>query len=228
MQDGARVLRGRELSEFKSESNYTSNAGRLTIFPKRSVLRVGMLLRKSRVAEEVRNQLLNIEEVATKEQKMNRIEREQQITTNIGKAIAAGDVMALAKYSTELTALKNEHIKEVQPKVDGYNEFLEKADNLTFRQTAQLLGLPERKLIRYLEDNRYVYRDNGFILPYADRRLDGYFSVKRANSDFWQQTLITPAGLDYLRRKVAPKVRTLMVPMAPVARTRRRKMANVH
>lgn len=38
-----------------------SNSG-LKIFPRRAILRVGMLLRDSNVAKEIRNQLLNIEE----------------------------------------------------------------------------------------------------------------------------------------------------------------------
>jgi phage antirepressor YoqD-like protein len=210
-EDGVRILRGSELSAFKSESGYRSHAGQLTVFPKRSILRIGMLLRKSPIAQEVRNQLLNVEEAATKEMKLDRIQREQLITVNMGKAIANGDIQALAKFSAELSALKNEHIAENKPKVDGYNAFLSKADNMTFRQAAQLLRLPERKLIRYLEENRYLYRSENTILPYANYRLDGYFAVRKAGHGYWHQTLITPTGLEYLRQRVAPAIRAQLI-----------------
>ncbi|MES9699870.1 hypothetical protein ABWK42_22005 [Bacillus sp. JJ927] len=55
---GAHVVTMRNGDEYKFSSN--SNG----LFPKRAILRVGMLLRDSEVAEEVRTQLLNTEENA--------------------------------------------------------------------------------------------------------------------------------------------------------------------
>ena len=48
----------------------------MKFFPKRAVLRVGMLLRDSEVAKEVRTQLLNTFEHATPEERVNEIDRE--------------------------------------------------------------------------------------------------------------------------------------------------------
>lgn len=48
----------------------------LKIFPRRAILRIGMLLRDSEIAKEVRTQLLNIEEKVTPEVKIQDIEEE--------------------------------------------------------------------------------------------------------------------------------------------------------
>lgn len=49
------------------------------LFPKRAILRVGMLLRDSEVAKEVRTQLLNIEEHTAAEVKTYEIDYEQEV-----------------------------------------------------------------------------------------------------------------------------------------------------
>jgi len=59
--DGMRVLKGKELSEFKAESQIESRAGSLTIIPRRAILRLGMLIEKSEIAKQVRTYLLDVE-----------------------------------------------------------------------------------------------------------------------------------------------------------------------
>jgi hypothetical protein len=65
--DGLKVLRGEELTCFKQVANISKRARAFTIIPRRAVLRIGMLLRDSKVAKTVRDYLLNVEEVARKE-----------------------------------------------------------------------------------------------------------------------------------------------------------------
>jgi phage antirepressor YoqD-like protein len=60
--DGLEVLTGSRLSAFKTESGYTSRAGSLTLIPRRAILRLGMLLRDSRIAQQVRTYLLDSEQ----------------------------------------------------------------------------------------------------------------------------------------------------------------------
>ncbi|UAL53503.1 hypothetical protein [Metabacillus dongyingensis] len=81
LSDGYHTLRGKELV-YKFNLHTSSGNGYMTldngmqiayapngIFPKRAILRVGMLLRDSEVAKEVRTQLLNIEEKASEIEK---------------------------------------------------------------------------------------------------------------------------------------------------------------
>ncbi|ABK85515.1 hypothetical protein BF32_112 [Bacillus thuringiensis] len=58
------------------------------IFTKRAILRIGMLLRDSEVAKEVRTQLLNIEENTATEIKTYEIDHETELHTKLVRAIA--------------------------------------------------------------------------------------------------------------------------------------------
>ncbi|WP_242479850.1 hypothetical protein [Bacillus cereus group sp. N21] len=79
------------------------------LFPKRAILRVGMLLRDSEVAKEVRTQLLNIEENSKQEVKTQEIDKEMTLEMNIGRAISKGDYVAVAIAVKELEDYKNRH-----------------------------------------------------------------------------------------------------------------------
>lgn len=88
--DGMAVLKGEEFKEFannicdlQSEGNknydkdaITSKTRSLTILPKRSLLRVGMILTNNFMATKVRNYLLNIEEKTEFDRKSWAIQRE--------------------------------------------------------------------------------------------------------------------------------------------------------
>ena len=85
-----------------------------TLFPRRAILRVGMLLRDSKVAKEVRTQLLNIEEKTTKEVKLQDINEEQKLALELGMAMASGDVNAIAIATGNMMAFKNRHIDKLK------------------------------------------------------------------------------------------------------------------
>ncbi|MCE7035051.1 phage antirepressor KilAC domain-containing protein [Bacillus cereus] len=89
-----------------------NNRGSL-VFPKRAILRVGMLLRDSEVAKEVRSQLLNIEEKAQEVAPTiltADIDHETKLITAVGIAAAECDVIAYGKALKELEAWKNRHV----------------------------------------------------------------------------------------------------------------------
>mgnify|MGYP000009517514 FL=1 len=128
--DGMKVVKYKDLSNLQYESLKTSK-GKVTfifkdgnildfptrgqkVFPRRAILRVGMLLRDSDVAKEVRNQLLNIEEKTSTETKIEDIEEEQKLMLSVGMAVASGDANAVAIASANLVAFKNRHIEKLQ------------------------------------------------------------------------------------------------------------------
>ena len=69
--DGLKVLRGSEITEFarsfEDPANFSNKTRSLILIPRRALLRIGMLLRDSAVAKQVREYLLNVEEVARKD-----------------------------------------------------------------------------------------------------------------------------------------------------------------
>ena len=86
------------------------NAG-ITCFSKRAILRIGMLLRDSPVAKEVRTQLLNVFKHSTAGQKTFEIDEEDRLMLKI---LHADDkekiVMALSDYKN----YKNRYIKKIE------------------------------------------------------------------------------------------------------------------
>lgn len=70
--------KGKSIVTFDNGNKMEIPSRGLKLFPKRAILRVGMLLRDSEVAKEVRTQLLNIEEKAPNEVKTGDIEKEQE------------------------------------------------------------------------------------------------------------------------------------------------------
>ena len=108
------------------------------LFTRRSILRVGMLLRDSVIAKEVRTQLLNIEEKTSDDVKIQDITEEQSLMLAVGMAFASGDLNAFATASTNLVAFKNRHIKQLQ----ADNEKLEN-DNIAL--AGDILEWSDRK-----------------------------------------------------------------------------------
>ncbi|ACK88099.1 gp48 [Bacillus cereus AH820] len=108
-EDGYSVLLGRDVVDsLKSKNNLKeiqTKPGKYTvtfssgeelsvanrhnaIFTKRAILRVGLLLKGSEIAKEVRTQLLNIEEHTSTEVKTYEIDYEQDLHLKLGQAIA--------------------------------------------------------------------------------------------------------------------------------------------
>ena len=92
----------------------------VNLFPKRAILRIGMLLRDSQIAKEIRTRLLDIihdvEQSApeiinnvTKE-----ITQEQQIYLRLGLAVDEGNIDEILKANAELNQLKNKRITELE------------------------------------------------------------------------------------------------------------------
>lgn len=85
-----------------------------TLFPKRAILRVGMLLRDSSVAREIRTQLLNVEEHSTDKQRTAELDEEQRLQLEMGMAIATGSIETISFAVGKMFAYKNRYIEKVE------------------------------------------------------------------------------------------------------------------
>ena len=83
-------------------------------FSKRAVLRIGMLLRDSQIAKEVRTQLLNVFEHSSDEQKTIEIDNEQELFMRFAKAAIEGEKEDLLFAAQEVFQYKNRHIAKLQ------------------------------------------------------------------------------------------------------------------
>lgn len=85
-------------------------------FPRRAILRMGMLLRDSKVVKEVRTQLLNIEEKADTSIKTQDIDEEERLLMNIAKAYASGDSLKIMQATSEYSAYQKRCLIECEEK----------------------------------------------------------------------------------------------------------------
>lgn len=161
----------------------------IRVFPKRAILRMGMLLRDSPVAKEVRTQLLNITENVEKENPellTKEIETEQGLYMNIGKAFATGDLMEFAKATKELTDYQNRHIIELENKnkeLSAEKEILA-ADILKWSDRASA-----NKLIRTLSG--YLRKSFGetYGIIYKELLYKYHINIKARGDKPWIQHL---------------------------------------
>lgn len=138
---------GKTIFTFANGNELTVPNRGLKVFPRRAILRVGMLLRDSEVAKEVRTQLLNIEEKTSTEIKTEDIEEEQKLMLSVGMAVASGDANAVAIASANLVAFKNRHIEKLQNDNKALaGEILSWSDrkklNAGVRKLAAVTGIP--------------------------------------------------------------------------------------
>lgn len=84
------------------------------MFPKRAILRIGMLLRDSAIAQEVRTQLLNTVEHVDPQITVREIENEQNILGEMALAFADGDIQGFAQAAMKYSAYQNRHIAELE------------------------------------------------------------------------------------------------------------------
>lgn len=101
---------------FKIDENtiITINNCGIKCFPKRAVLRMGMLLRDSRVAKEVRNQLLNTFEHATMEQRTYEITEEKRLLCDVVEGIVNEKSADAVTSLTEYVKYKNRYIAKIE------------------------------------------------------------------------------------------------------------------
>lgn len=100
-------------------------------------------------------------------------------------------------------------LKEQAPKVDFYDTFVSSDKYTGLRVTAKELGVPEREFVKFLIDEKYLYRTpSKQLLPYAKKGNEGLFEVKDyyTRSDFVKpQVFFTPQGKQFFHKKLIEK-----------------------
>ena len=149
--NGYKVLNGDELSSLKKLCQIKSRARSLATFTKRTVLNVGMLLRDSEIAKEVRSRLLD---VAHDSEKGNgnmtiideEISEEKQLMLDRMEAEFNGDFDKVCEVNAKLFALKNKRIKELEDEVESIT-----THSLTIEESSDVIN----RLIRMIAVKEY-------------------------------------------------------------------------
>lgn len=209
--NGYKTLEKDDLKEFKgglgnpTTLKYVSALG---IFLRRTILDVGMLLRDSEVAKEIRTQLLNMsEDESVIQETINNIDKEKLLALDVIYATDDNSrILALSKLNT----YKDEQRKKIE---DERDQAIIKVENITksdatygIREAKNNIGCGEKKFTTYLVDNKYCYRTgkNNKLKPYAHYTLEPtrYFTeitqLDRLQNPH-NQMVLTIDGLEYFR-----------------------------
>jgi phage antirepressor YoqD-like protein len=153
------------------------------VFPKRAILRIGMLLRDSEIAREVRSQLLNIEEAATNEQRTAAIDQEDALLLAM---IKAKDPITSAAAIAEYSEFQNARIKkaeEVAEKYEGkankFDQLIDQSNLLTMTNVGKsyLGGVSAQELNRFLIDRGILYKKQIDGVRLYRKGYEKYFRV---------------------------------------------------
>ncbi len=109
---------------------------------------------------------------------------------------------SLLKERDKNTRLQNE-IESIKPKAEFFDTFVLAETCTNIRNTAKELRIPEKRFIKFLLENGFLYRSpSGELLPYSNPKNDEYFRVKdfMRNGYVGVYTLITPIGKNYIRQ----------------------------
>ena len=117
-----------------------------TLINKRVLLNIGMLLRDSRVAKELRRRILDIvhdaEDTEIVNNVINEIRTEQEISQDMLQAIMSGDLVKESLLKTELLNLKNKRIEHLEGIV---------TNSLTITESKSIIN----KCIRTIASTKY-------------------------------------------------------------------------
>ena len=90
-----------------------------------------------------------------------------------------------------------------QPKADYYDAFVNPDDSYSIRVVAKELKIPERKFVKFLLDENFLYRNkNNSLMPYNRSDNNELFQVRDINKGGWYGTwtVLTAKGKDEVRK----------------------------
>lgn len=105
------------------------------------------------------------------------------------------------RATLETVRKQNEQISLMQPKADYFDALVDRNLLTNFRDTAKELEVGERQFVKWLLENKYLYRDKKSKLKPYSKFVPEIFKLKEyeRNGRADVQTLITPKGKETFR-----------------------------
>jgi hypothetical protein len=176
--DGYDVIEGAQLRSFKDLSGIGGRARSLALFPRRAVLRLGMLLRDSTVARQVRDYLLNAEAAALPD-----------LNTTDGQIEVLQRMLAVAQRNKVLELQNTQQAKELEsarPQVAYVSKFVDATGDVsTVKAYGAQVGMSEKELRGYLEANKVIFRKECWRITSKGNRERVWQWVARPKYRLW-------------------------------------------
>lgn len=202
-EDGYKVLSRKEFENLHEASLEIPNRG-LAIFPRRAILRIGMVLRDSVIAKQVRSYLLNIEEIS---------EQRPLPYNNLNKMAIqlASQAIELGNHAKELELQAIQLTKQREEITENNLQLEENAMQLT-RNAQQLIF--QSSLIKAMVEEMYEGKhrlekvetrvdEYGFKMDSYNKRLEALEQLTESN--FEQQVNISREQEKLLKERVKAK-----------------------
>lgn len=169
---------------FEASGMRFSNRGN-TLFPRRAILRIGMLLRDSEIAKEIRTQLLNIEEKTSNETKTMDITEAQSLALSVGMAYASGNPDAIMIATTKMMDFKNRHIAKLNESNNALaNGILEWEDRSRINFAVRKMAAYAHITVGKAWSELYKQLKNGFHIDLQSRGKQPW--IQHVNEKEWQ------------------------------------------
>jgi anti-repressor protein len=103
--------------------------------------------------------------------------------------------------SEEQKQLAQAEVKELKPKAEGFDTFINSNSLQGFKEVANVLGLGRNTLMKKLRELKIITSKN---IPYQNYLSMGLFEVKESTQNGFNTatTYVTPKGVDYIRTKI--------------------------
>lgn len=110
------------------------------------------------------------------------------------------EALRLAADQAEQLEQQAKQIEAARPAVEFKERYVDTGTTKTLRETAKILGVPEKAFITQLIDDKVLYRQSGNLLPHQKHHAAQRFDVKTGerNGHAYTQTRVTTKGIDYL------------------------------
>lgn len=175
--NGYKLYKRLEIEEILKGHNVTlekaiPNRG-MNLFTKRAILNVGMLLRDSEVAKELRSRLLDIihdadKSIGNTQTIVEEIDETTRLSMELGVAMINGDLAKCMELNAKINELKNKRITElegtiktIKTKATTIEEFRRQA-NVLIKATANAKGIDCRQMWTDFYD--YLENKSGYKL----------------------------------------------------------------
>lgn len=114
------------------------------------------------------------------------------------------EALRLAADLADKVEQQQKQLEAQKPAVEYLERYVEAKSTKSLREVAKVLGIKERDFMAQLVADGILFRQSGYLLPFATYQHRGLFEVKtgEVNGHAYHQTRFTPAGIAWIAKRL--------------------------